>query len=173
MVNTVSQHFFTICRRPPHDGLCPQARRGIASVSPKSRHDRVANFAHLLRLTERRAGPDSRLAKTPPNTALMRTPDLPPGLSAPCGGRMPKGPRPPLPASGKTEKRRSLEDERFMLPQKRPYAGRYASFAFRMTSSEAAMTRASAHHCLAESTSPRIRKPNSAAAAGSRLMSTP
>lgn len=56
---------------------------------------------------------------------------------------------------------------------RRPCPGRYASFAFRMTSSEAAMTRARAHHCLAESTSPRMRKPNSAAAAGSRLMSTP
>ena len=46
-------------------------------------------------------------------------------------------------------------------------------FALRITSSDAAMMSASAHHCRPESTSPRMRNPNSAAAAGSRLMSTP
>ncbi len=46
-------------------------------------------------------------------------------------------------------------------------------FALRITSSDAAMMSASAHPCRPESTSPRMRNPNSAAAAGSRLMSTP
>ena len=60
------------------------------------------------------------------------------------------------------------------LPQAlSPAASSRASPDFLMTSSEAEMTSPRAHHCRGESTSPRMRKPNSAAAAGSRLMSTP
>lgn len=77
-----------------------------------------------------------------------------------------------LPPKKNAEKRRRLRRQRGGRPARR-IAAFQELFALRITSSDAAMMNASAHHCRPESTSPRMRNPNSAAAAGSRLMSTP